>query len=94
MPYIDRDKRAKLDPLINQLLDKLVSMDAANQFSDGDMNYIITRFIDKFYGGQFPSYTTLNAGIGVLEAAKLEFYRRRVALYEDGKIQINGDAYN
>lgn len=36
------------------------------------------------------SYTVFNSIIGVFESAKLEFYRRRVASYEDEKIQENG----
>ena len=35
----------------------------------------------------------LNAAIGVLECAKLELYRRVVAMYEDGKIKENGDVF-
>jgi hypothetical protein len=33
----------------------------------------------------------MNDIIGVLEAAKTEFYRRIIAPYEDIKIQDNGD---
>jgi hypothetical protein len=38
-----------------------------------------------------PRYRDYHAVIGALEAAKLEFYRRQVAPYEDGKIAENGD---
>lgn len=31
--------------------------------------------------------------LGVLEGAKLELYRRKIALYEDIKIKENGDVY-
>jgi len=40
-----------------------------------------------------PSYSDYNALVGVLECAKLEFYRRAVAAYEDKKIKENGDVY-
>ena len=38
-----------------------------------------------------PRYRDMHAVIGALEAAKLEFYRRQVAPYEDVKIRENGD---
>ena len=39
------------------------------------------------------SYATINDIIGALEGAKMEFYRRVVAPYEDEKIKENGDVY-
>jgi hypothetical protein len=39
------------------------------------------------------SYRTINDVLGALEGAKLEFYRRVAAPYEDQKIQENGDVY-
>lgn len=38
-----------------------------------------------------PRYRDHHAVIGALEAAKLEYYRRHVAPYEDRKIAENGD---
>ncbi len=58
----------------------------------GELNYCLTRLCIE-YAGSHPNYERLNAIIGALEACKLEFYRRMVAPYEDGKIRENGDVY-
>jgi len=55
---------------------------------DGELNYIITRMLKESYPLR---YFNLNRAVGVLECAKLEFYRRVVAPYEDTKIEENGD---
>jgi IS605 OrfB family transposase len=39
------------------------------------------------------SYACLSSTLAQMEAAKLEFYRRKVAPYEEGKIQENGDVH-
>jgi len=57
----------------------------------GELNYAITILCLK-YAGQF-NYAKINEVIGVLECAKLEFYRRLAAPYEDTKIKENGDVY-
>jgi hypothetical protein len=45
------------------------------------------------YSRAIPSYQSINDVLGALEGAKLEFYRRIAAPYEDTKIQENGDVY-
>ena len=54
------------------------------------MNYLISTLMNAFYER---NYADLNAAIGVLECAKMEFYRRVVAPYEDTKIKANGDVF-
>jgi hypothetical protein len=85
MPYIDASKRPALDaalgPLIAQLRDN-------PEMRDGALNYCITRLLQELYPRNYASF---NAALGVLEAAKLEFYRRVLAPYEDEKIARNGD---
>jgi hypothetical protein len=39
------------------------------------------------------NYQTVNDIVGALEGAKMEFYRRAAAPYEDLKIKENGDVY-
>lgn len=56
----------------------------------GELNYIVSKVADEFLGDE-PNYERFNAAIGALECAKLELYRRRVAPYEDTKIEENGD---
>lgn len=56
----------------------------------GALNFLIHEEIDRFLPGE-ASYDDYNAVLGVLEAVKQEFYRRRVAPYEDKKLEENGD---
>jgi hypothetical protein len=58
----------------------------------GDLTYLITKNILDYIGDK-ESYAVYNEVIGALECAKLEFYRRKVAKYEDNKIMENGDVY-
>ncbi len=80
MPYISEFDRpyAEKDPL-----------DA------GELNFAITRLIVKYLQNpdQPMSYQRLNDCLGALEGAKLEFYRRVVIPYENGKKATNGDVY-
>ena len=87
MPYIDKKRRKQLEDIAVALL--------ADEVTEGDLNYLITRLVDAFLhrGGRTARYGDYNTAIGVLECAKLELYRRLVAPYEDGKISTNGDVY-
>jgi hypothetical protein len=100
MPYIKPDRRAKLDAGIGPVLLALMELwDEDNEgkenyeISVGDVNYIFTRIIDRIWGGNFTNYASMNEALGLLEAVKLEFYRRRMSPYEDKKIAQNGDVY-
>lgn len=78
MPYIKKKYRRWLGSLI----EKIGILDV------GELNYFITNLLIR----QKPtSYKDYNSLIGVLECVKQEFYRRKVALYEDEKIEENGD---
>lgn len=81
MPYIKRWDRERLKSPEEKIN------------TPGEMNYIITNEILNYIGRHGKSYETINAVIGVLEAAKLELYRRYVAPYEDTKCVENGDVY-
>jgi hypothetical protein len=59
----------------------------------GELNYRITLLCLDWLGVHGKSYKNINAVVGALECAKLEFYRRLAAVYEDTKIQQNGDVY-
>lgn len=85
MPYIEQDHRPVIDAAINRL---------PSLMTPGEVNYAITRIIDKQLQYRGMSYTTGNELIGVLECCKLELYRRQLAPYEDKKIEQNGDAYH
>lgn len=86
MPYIIESDRARLDPKIKELA-KLINTDARA----GELNYTITKLLLALKGaGKYKDYNEL---MGALESAKLEFYRRAIAPYEDVKIKENGDVY-
>ena len=59
----------------------------------GELNYYLTLLLKEYIKNKGLSYQTINDIVGALEGAKLEFYRRVVAPYEDKKIQENGDVY-
>ncbi len=83
MPYIKKERRE----LFNEELNRL------STFIDGggDLNYCFTVLCQRFIENFGESYLTHSVCISALENAKLEWYRRRVAPYEDEKIAENGD---
>lgn len=87
MPYIKREKRGELDPLIKQLVDKL-SREPVEEV-DGQLNYVIFKLILGVY--KPPRYFNYNRAMGVLASVMQEFYRRVVAAYEDKKMSEEGD---
>jgi hypothetical protein len=79
MPYIDKSRRARFNSR------------ADVPRTPGELNYVITKTIMEYYNGG--GYQQINDILGALEGAKLEFYRRVAAPYEDTKIEENGDVY-
>jgi hypothetical protein len=90
MPYILPHLRAALDPTGDASLGAESGYAAINA---GELNFQITKLIDRFVKDKGGNYEAYNAAVGVLECAKLEYYRRRVAVYESDKIAINGDVF-
>lgn len=84
MPYITSDKRKFLESKTYKEL-----LDLSLQMEIGDLNFLISNMIWLRFL-KAPSYSTGNALVGVLESAKLEFYRQQLAKLEDQKIQENG----
>lgn len=82
MPYITKDRR-------EALADGVVPQNA------GELNYALTRVVDQYMRAHPPpkSYARIAEVVSALECAKLEFYRRVAAPYEDVKIKTNGDVY-
>lgn len=95
MPYILASSRTKLDQEINKLIGKMdeFDRDPLIKLSAGDLNYILTRLAIGFSRIKGSNYQSFNDVLGAFEGAKLEFYRRLVADYEDTKIKYNGDVY-
>ena len=90
MPYIAQERRKELDPAIKVIITALNLRSPEPQEIAGDLNYIITNLLLSTLRMR---YHNLALWTGILETAKLEFYRRAVAPYEDGKIAENGDVY-
>ena len=61
--------------------------------SPGGLNYQISKVVAEYVRTNTLCYNTINDVIGALEGAKLEFYRRIAAPYEDAKLQQNGDVF-
>jgi hypothetical protein len=87
MPYITQGDRDRLKDGIDILVDTITHRGAMA----GDLNYLFTRLAQAYITRYGMRYANLNAVIGALESAKLEFYRRTVVPYEDRKIEENGD---
>ena len=85
MPYIKNTDRSRLDPLINSVRQNQIE-------TAGELNYAITCMIIEYFKSN-NNYQGINDIVGALEGAKMEFYRRAVAPYEDNKIDENGDVY-
>ena len=83
MPYILQNNRDRLD----------VFIDGTEPLDAGELNYMFTRLAQKYLNKHGERYQYINDIVGALECAKLEFYRRLVAPYEDTKITENGDVY-
>ncbi len=86
MPYIKAAKRSKYDVVLRELTDILKALPPEE--IDGELNYVITRLLKEIYPLK---YFHINKAIGVLDCAKLEYYRRIAAPYEDLKIKDSGD---
>jgi len=81
MPYINQDDREDLH------YEQKIPANA------GELNYLLTTIIDDYFMEHGGRYAQVNDIIGALEGAKLEFYRRIVAPYEDVKLKENGEVY-
>jgi uncharacterized protein DUF6899 len=80
MPYITRTARQELTHRPAE--------------TAGELNFVISCAIENYLAAKGLSYATINDVMGALEGAKLEFYRRVAAPYEDKKLAANGDVYN
>ena len=84
MPYIKQKDRKKLDAKIDALA---AAVDPGHRA--GELNYIFNRLVLALQGEG--KYKDVNELMGALECAKLEFYRRKIAPFENKKASENGD---
>lgn len=83
MPYITQERRRAFDKALEEL-----APEVSNQ---GEMNYCIYKLASLVIDRIGESYENLSMCSSAMEHAKLEWYRKRLAPYEDKKIDENGD---
>jgi len=90
MSYIVPEKRAALDPSIDQLIIELVNQEKDDEYNnmESNINYVITKMLYTLYGD---SYKEINDVVGLLHCISMEYYRTRAAPYEDLERERNGD---
>lgn len=93
MAYVSPELRRTLEPVVDRVIDALreLELDFPESSTEGNLNYIFSRVLAGVYHGG--GYKGINDAIGVLECAKLEFYRRVGADVNTVDRQINGDVY-
>ena len=90
MPYISSSCRIEVDKKLTEFLSFLGALDS------GEFVYILYQLMlwqGSFGGGKdLPANFELGSRVlADVESAKLEYYRRILAPYEDKKIKENGD---
>lgn len=96
MPYIKKQDREPLDPLIDELAEKIVErakLAGEDAAFAGLLNYSCTRLLLMIIKLQFGKmrYWIIALATGVFKNASDEFYRRAGVPYEDVQILKNGD---
>ena len=91
MPYVKQSYRGVYAKGIKSIREAFAGVGAG----DGELNYVLTSVALAWLDYHQPphGYAMLSGVVKALECAKLEFYRRRMAPYEDEKIKENGDIY-
>lgn len=88
MPYILNKHRCSFDDDIKSIANNV--RDISNELRPGVINYIFSKMLKEIYG-ECESYRFHNEVIGILESAKMEWYRRYTSKYEELCIDRNGD---
>lgn len=96
MPYTqlyDREVFADVIETIKYIFStkKYSEENSIENLSCGDLNYLLTSLCHAYLNEKGEKYQIYNDIIGVLECAKQELYRRKIAEYENKKIKENGD---
>jgi len=82
MPYIKEEYRDKFAHVTLPVIENV-----------GELNYVLTNICTWYLEHKLERYQTYNDIVGALECAKLEIYRRKIAIYENKKKEENGDVY-
>ena len=84
MPYIKKSRREAI------FSDSITDYDNSLQ-NAGELNFALHVIIFEYLDKHGLNYQSLNDIVGVCECVKLELSRRVIGIYEDIKIQENGD---
>ncbi len=87
MPYIHSETRPLYDQEIDLILNKLQD----GGFPEGDMVYILYRFMTGWWKRSSRRFKDINHIRGTLHSTLHEFDRRIADKYEDLAIEKNGD---
>lgn len=85
------DIQDRVDAPLDEYHSLIVSVEGIE--NAGELNFVLTTIIRDYFERNGGRYQQINDIVGALEGAKLEFYRRVAAPYEDTKIVENGDVY-
>ena len=92
MPYIPQTRRDEINfELLDDSRDE-GGLDWTPQ-NAGDLNFLVTCFIDNYLLKNGTRYANINEMIGALECCRLELYRKIAAPYENLKEVENGAVY-
>ncbi|WP_045215142.1 DUF6899 family protein [Desulfonatronovibrio magnus] len=83
MPYISQTRREVFDSAISQL--------ASQVQNQGELNYCIYKLSKLILERMGESYENISMCSSAMEHAKLEWYRKVLAPYEEVKIRENSD---
>lgn len=90
MPYISQARRERIMEELGRGIHD--PRDSCPQ-NGGELNWLITAFINHYLNTHGTSYTVMNEILGALSGAGQEFYRRVVAPYEETQRKLSGDVY-
>ena len=85
MPYIKQRIRAQYNGYLRQITNMVMREKNPNAV----MTYVIYKMIKTLYDK--PEWDIKSDALKILEAVKIEFYRKCIAEYEEEKIIENGD---
>lgn len=96
MPYIATQDRATLDPLIDELAERIVAQAKEHGYDGafaGPLNYTCSRLALKIVRLQFGKmqYRLIALVTGTFKNISDEFYRRVAVPYEDKQMSKSGD---
>lgn len=93
MPYIKPAERLAFEAELEKLAAAIDvhAVDKDGNINKGKLNYVLTSLVERLHFTR--NYDNMSNIKGALEDAACEYYRRRLAPYEDKKIAENGDVY-